>query len=108
MIWDVNTFRALSRLVDKKFDEFRLDDNFYADNFYAAGQILDKWKEYLKLHGIERVPAGFKKRGSKETYVWIECPWSVHNSTPGAVYTKSNLYFTLELAEKIIVLEGMP
>ena len=86
----------LSNLVDRKFDEdFRHD--------------LEGWKKYLAEHGIERRPFQFnKKRSSGDPYVWIECPWSVNNSTPGAVYTKSELFFPMELAEKIIVLEGMP
>lgn len=86
----------LSNLVDRKFDEdFRHD--------------LEGWKKYLAEHGIERRPFQFnKKRSSGDPHVWIECPWSVNNSTPGAAYTKSELFFPMDLAEKIIVLEGMP
>jgi hypothetical protein len=74
----------LSNLVDRKFDEdFR--------------------------HGVIRNPFQFHKiRSGGHPCVWIECPWSVRNSVPGAVYTKSELFFSTDLAEKIIVLEGMP
>lgn len=95
MIWDVRTLNALSRIVDRKFNEGCWDE---------AG-----WKKYLADHGIERRPFQLnKKRSSGNPHVWIECPWSVRHSTPGAAYTKSELFFPMDLAEKIIVLEGMP
>lgn len=96
MTWDAHSLRLLSDLVDRKFDEeFR--------------ENLSGWKTYLDSHEIIRKPWTFhKKRSSENPYVWIECPWSIHNSTPGAVYTKSELYFPMELAEKIVVLGTMP
>jgi hypothetical protein len=110
--WNIDSFKVLSRVVDRKFDEFRANDSGRSPcnswHRTSSQRVLDEWKEYLALHGIERVPAGFRKQGCKETYVWMECPWSVRNSVPGAVHTKSNLYFPLELAEKIVFLEGMP
>ena len=96
MIWDAAAIRALSRVVDHKFDEeFRYD--------------LEGWKCYLAEHGIVRKPMQLpRKRSGVSPCVFIECPWSVHNSTPGAVYTKSELFFPMDLAEKIVVLGGMP
>lgn len=96
MIWDAKAIRSLSDIVDRKYDaEFKHD--------------LAGWKKYLAEHGITRKPWNLpRKRSSGDPHVWIECPWSVHNSTPGAMYTKSDLYFPMDLAEKIVVLEGMP
>lgn len=96
MIWDAKALRALSDIVDRKYDaEFRDD---------AKG-----WKRYLDEHGIVRRPFQLnKKRSGGNPCVWIECPLSVHNSVPGSLYTKSELFFPMDLAEKIIVLEGMP
>lgn len=108
MSWTVESLIALNRVVERKFDDFQsnlMDEN---RGDVSRSQILGHWKQYLKLHGIDRQPATFKKRGSGEAYVWIECPWSVQNSTPGAVYTKSNLFLPMDLAEKILVLEQMP
>ena len=103
MKWDIEALKALDKIVETKFDEFQagLGD-------VSRSQVLDEWKKYLKLHGIDRQPATFKKRGSGKACVWLECPWSVQNSTPGAVYTKSNLLFSMDIAEKILVLEQMP
>ena len=96
MIWDVRALNALTKIVDRKFDEDFLYD-------------LAGWKQYLAEHDIIRKPFQFrKKRSSGDPHVWIECPWSVRNSAPGAVYTKSELFFPMDLAEKIVILEGMP
>jgi len=93
---DVKFLTRLSNLVDRKFDE-----DFQND--------LEGWKKYLAEHGVVRKPFQFhKKLSGGHPCVWIECPWSVRNSVPGAVYTKSELFFPTDLAEKIIVLEGMP
>ena len=107
MSWTVESLAALNRVVERKFDELqaRLNDDATQTK---RREVLDEWKKYLKLHGIDRQPATFKKRGSGKACVWLECPWSVQNSTPGAVYTKSNLLFSMDLAEKILVLEQMP
>lgn len=93
MIWDARSIRALSDIVDRKYDgEFKGD--------------LAGWRRYLSEHGIARETWGV--RSSVSPCVWIECPWSVSNSTPGALYSKSNIHFPVELAEKIVVLGCMP
>lgn len=107
MIWDAARLRKLDDIVNRKFDEFQheLPDS-------GSGQerrkVLGRWTEYLSEHGIIRRPFQFKKQSGKEPCVWIECPWSVRYSTPGAAYTKSELFFPMDLAEKIVILEWMP
>lgn len=100
MIWDWKALRALSDIVDRKYDaEFHGVD---------SGNPA-RWIRYLAEHGIERRPFQFnKKRSSGNPHVWIECPWSVRHSTPGSAYTKRELFFPMDLAEKIVILDGMP
>lgn len=93
MTWDAKTLRALSDLTHTKYDaQFR-------------GR-LEEWKGYLSSVGIER--SGRPPRSGGPRRVFIECPWSVDNSTPGILSSKSNLFFPEELAEKIVVLGVMP
>lgn len=106
MIWDVATIRALNEIVNKKYDELRGELDRQGCTPY---QVALRWKEYLDSHGIDRRPMQLpRRRNGGAPRVFIECPWSLHNSTPGSVYTKSELFFPMDLAEKIVILGAMP
>lgn len=104
MTWDAKTLGLLNSIVEKKYDEM-----WYEFRECTPYQVALRWKEYLDLQGIERRPMQIPRRRSGDgPYVFIECPWSVNNSTPGNVYSKSELFFPMDLAEKIVILGAMP
>jgi hypothetical protein len=61
MIWDIAVIKALSRIVDNKYDELQGVDYVPGLEGGMAAQ-LRRWKEYLDLHGIERKPMQLPRR----------------------------------------------
>lgn len=85
------TFNALIEAVYKKYNE----------EFWGEAEA---WSSYLRDLEIVRS----HKRRSPTPVVYIECPWSVHNSPVGSIHGKIYLYIPMELAEKIVMLGAMP
>jgi hypothetical protein len=95
MDWNRDTFRVLIDLVNDKYDsDFR--------------HSLESWLEHLEALGIKRLygSAAFQQRAAQKT-VWMECPHSLHNSIIGSS-NKAHIHIPVDLAEKIVVLGGMP
>lgn len=86
MKWDKSTFDILEKAVGKKYH------SEYEGN-------LEGWAAYLENNGIVRETKNVPKW---ESWVSVGCPWSAQNNS------KNSLYFPSKLAEKIVILEGMP
>lgn len=100
MNWTSDLLGRLTDAVSTKYD----------DHFWNC---LPAWREYLNESGIEWIPepnvrSHIRKKGTGETFVWIECPWSVHNSPIGNINGKVSLLIPAKLAEKIVTLGEMP
>ena len=96
MIWTVEHLRSLEKVVHDKYDS----------------EFKDKptdWMGYLEQNGIARRKVRWGRPPHLQgPLVYIECPHSLHNSTPGIIDTKWSIYFPEELAERIITLQYMP
>jgi hypothetical protein len=95
MDWNPDTFRVLTDLVNDRYDsDFR--------------HSVKSWIEHLESLGIKRLygSAAFQRKAAQNT-VWIECPYSLHNS-PIGISSKAHIHIPIDLAEKIVVLGSMP
>lgn len=95
MKWNSVSLSRLIDVVNLKYERDFRDDS-------------EGWFRYLKSLDIKREPYRVLWYPQYEDHLWMECPWSVHNSTPGIWASKWNIFIHFDLAEKILVLGEMP
>jgi hypothetical protein len=94
MKWDFESLNALIMVLYVKYN-----GEYWGD--------LQSWREYLEGVGVKSSAGRLRPQQRLPfPHVFIECPWSVHNSVPGG--TKYYLLIPQETAEKIVLFGTMP
>lgn len=95
MTWEYESINSLTKTV-----YLRYNTCYWGD--------AERWASYLCSVGIRRSPGRLRPTMRlSEPHLFIECPYSVHNSVVGSGL-KHYLLIPEDVAEKILLLGAMP